>query len=64
MGRGPTVERILDAFGPLFDGDLPTDVYIHGPPWVGEIDAALRDVHARVFDDYDGEKVPLVFVQS
>lgn len=29
-----------------------------------EIDAALRDVHARVFDDYDGEKVPLVFVQS
>lgn len=29
-----------------------------------EVDAALREVHARVFADYDGENVPLVFVRE
>lgn len=36
VGRGPTVERLLDALDPLFDGELPADVYVHGPAGSGK----------------------------
>ena len=34
--RGPLLERILDHFGPVFEGQLPANAYLHGPNGVGK----------------------------
>ncbi|MEF8826090.1 MAG: AAA family ATPase [Halapricum sp.] len=36
IGRGPILERLLDHFDPIFDGTLPGDVYVWGPPGSGK----------------------------
>jgi len=36
IGRGPVLERLLDYFGPVFDGHLPTDAYVWGPGGTGK----------------------------
>jgi Cdc6-like AAA superfamily ATPase len=36
VGRGATIERLLDRLDPVFDGDAPDDVYVHGPPGSGK----------------------------
>ena len=36
VGRGPVLERILDAISPLFEGHLPENTYIYGPPGAGK----------------------------
>ncbi|MFW5963563.1 MAG: Cdc6/Cdc18 family protein [Natronomonas sp.] len=34
--RGPVLERLLDYLDPVFDGQLPTDAYLWGPPGAGK----------------------------
>ncbi|WP_181684732.1 Cdc6/Cdc18 family protein [Halorhabdus salina] len=36
VGRGPVVERLLDHLNPVFDGSLPPDGYVWGPPGSGK----------------------------
>lgn len=36
VGRGATIERLLDALDPVFDGETPDDVYVHGPSGSGK----------------------------
>lgn len=36
VGRGPVLERVLDALSPLFEGRLPENTYIYGPPGSGK----------------------------
>ncbi|MDR9411620.1 MAG: AAA family ATPase [Haloferacaceae archaeon] len=36
VGRGPTLERLLDHFEPALAGRLPPNGYIHGPQGVGK----------------------------
>lgn len=31
VDRGPLLEQLLDYFDPVFDGDLPSSAYVHGP---------------------------------
>ncbi|MFA9426366.1 Cdc6/Cdc18 family protein [Natronorubrum sp. A-ect3] len=35
VGRGPVLEQLLDAFEPVFDGELPPAVSVVGPPGSG-----------------------------
>ncbi len=35
-GRGLVIERLLDHLEPVFDGKLPPDVYVYGPPGAGK----------------------------
>ncbi|WP_254769065.1 AAA family ATPase [Salinilacihabitans rarus] len=35
IGRGPVLERCLDALEPIFDGDLPPPIAVVGPPGAG-----------------------------
>jgi Cdc6-like AAA superfamily ATPase len=35
-GRGPILERLLDALDPVFDGDLPPEAYVWGPAGTGK----------------------------
>ncbi len=35
-GRGPVFERLLDHLEPVFDGQLPPNGYIYGPPGSGK----------------------------
>jgi len=34
--RGPTLERLLDHLGPVFDGQLPPNAYVYGPFGAGK----------------------------
>ncbi|MFB6118583.1 Cdc6/Cdc18 family protein [Halosegnis sp.] len=34
--RGPAFERLLDILDPVFDGTLPPNAYVHGPPGSGK----------------------------
>ncbi|WP_436901423.1 Cdc6/Cdc18 family protein [Halovenus halobia] len=34
--RGPVFERLLDHLDPVFDGNLPPNAYVHGPPGAGK----------------------------
>lgn len=36
VGRGPILERLLDHLDPVFDGTIPPDVSIWGPPGSGK----------------------------
>ncbi|MFC6823887.1 Cdc6/Cdc18 family protein [Halopelagius fulvigenes] len=36
VGRGATIERLLDRLDPVFDGETPDDVYVHGPSGCGK----------------------------
>jgi Cdc6-like AAA superfamily ATPase len=36
VGRGATIERLLDRIDPVFDGKSPDDVYVYGPPGSGK----------------------------
>lgn len=36
VGRGPTVERLLDRLSPAFEGVRPPPLYVHGPKGVGK----------------------------
>jgi Cdc6-like AAA superfamily ATPase len=36
IGRGPTLERLLDHVEPAFDGVLPPNGYVHGPKGSGK----------------------------
>ncbi|GAA0197699.1 Cdc6/Cdc18 family protein [Haladaptatus pallidirubidus] len=36
VGRGSTLERLLDALDPLFDDRLPPTIHLHGPPGAGK----------------------------
>lgn len=36
VGRGPVLERVLDALAPLFEGRLPAETYVYGPPGSGK----------------------------
>jgi len=36
VNRGPELERLLDALDPAFDGSLPPDVAVYGPPGSGK----------------------------
>ena len=36
VGRGPVLERLLDHLDPVFDGTLPPDMYVWGPPGSGK----------------------------
>jgi len=36
VGRGSVLERILDALGPVFDGECPEDVVVWGPSGSGK----------------------------
>lgn len=36
IGRGPVLERILDSISPVFEGRLPENSYIYGPPGSGK----------------------------
>ncbi|QSG11269.1 Orc1/cdc6 family replication initiation protein [Halapricum desulfuricans] len=36
VGRGPIFERLLDHLDPVFDGTLPPNVYVWGPPGSGK----------------------------
>ncbi|CCQ33692.1 CDC6 protein [Halorhabdus tiamatea SARL4B] len=47
IGRGPIVERVLDHLDPAFDGSLPSDVYVWGPPGSGK-SAVLTAVFSRL----------------
>jgi Cdc6-like AAA superfamily ATPase len=35
-GRGPTLERILDILDPVFEGNVPPHVHVHGPKGAGK----------------------------
>jgi Cdc6-like AAA superfamily ATPase len=49
VGRGPTVERVLDGLDPIFEGRGPDDVHVHGPAGTGKsaLVTALVDHLAR-----------------
>jgi len=34
--RGPLLEQLLDHLDPVFDGTLPPNAYLHGPPGAGK----------------------------
>ncbi|WP_254545114.1 Cdc6/Cdc18 family protein [Halomarina pelagica] len=36
VGRGPVLERLLDAVAPVFEGELPADSYLWGPAGSGK----------------------------
>ena len=36
IGRGPALERLLDALHPAFSGSLPPSAYVHGPKGSGK----------------------------
>ncbi|MFC7203560.1 Cdc6/Cdc18 family protein [Haloferax namakaokahaiae] len=36
IGRGQTLERLLDHFDPVFDGNIPPHGYVHGPKGAGK----------------------------
>ncbi|MDS0259713.1 AAA family ATPase [Haloarcula sp. S1CR25-12] len=36
VGRGPTLEALLDYLDPILDGDLPPDAYVWGPAGAGK----------------------------
>ncbi len=36
IGRGPDLERLLDALDPAFTGSLPPSIYVHGPKGSGK----------------------------
>jgi len=36
VGRGPTLETLLDYLDPILDGDLPPDAYVWGPAGAGK----------------------------
>jgi Cdc6-like AAA superfamily ATPase len=49
VGRGPTIERVLDGLDPVFEGRGPDDVHVYGPAGTGKsaIATALVDHLAR-----------------
>jgi len=46
IGRGPALERLLDALHPAFTGSLPPPVYVHGPKGSGK-SAVVSALFAR-----------------
>ncbi|MFB6188808.1 MAG: Cdc6/Cdc18 family protein [Halapricum sp.] len=48
VDRGEVLEQLLDHFDPVFDGHLPSDLYVHGPAGSGK--SALLTV---LFDALD-----------
>jgi Cdc6-like AAA superfamily ATPase len=49
-GRAPAFERLLDHLDPVFDGSLPPNGYVYGPPGAGKsaVVTALFDHLARL----------------
>ena len=49
-GRGPVLERLLDYLDPVFDGQLPPNAYVWGPPGAGKsaVVTTLFDHMARL----------------
>ncbi|MDS0292764.1 Cdc6/Cdc18 family protein [Halogeometricum luteum] len=47
VGRGPTLERLLDRLDPAFDGRLPENLYVHGPKGAGK-SAAVSALFAHL----------------
>ncbi|MFC5279451.1 Cdc6/Cdc18 family protein [Halorubrum rubrum] len=47
IGRGPAIERLLDAFSPAFSGALPPSTYVHGPKGSGK-SAVVSALFARL----------------
>ncbi len=47
VGRGPDLERLLDALDPAFTGSLPPSMYIHGPKGSGK-SAVVTALFARL----------------
>ncbi|MGA9400672.1 Cdc6/Cdc18 family protein [Haladaptatus sp.] len=57
VGRGSTLERLLDALDPLFDGQLPSNLHLYGPPGAGKsaIVTALFDQLAERLSSGNGQ---------
>lgn len=54
VGRGPVLERVLDSVAPLFEGRLPEDSYVYGPPGSGKtavISALFRSLEGFLSRD-------------
>jgi Cdc6-like AAA superfamily ATPase len=47
IGRGPTLERLLDRVDPAFAGRLPEDAYVYGPKGAGK-SAVVAALFARL----------------
>lgn len=58
VGRGPTLESLLDAIDPVFDGHLPPDVYVHGPAGAGK--SALVSATIAEIDDQISPSRPAI----
>lgn len=54
--RGPAFERLLDHFSPAFDGALPPNAYLHGPPGAGK-SAVVSALFARLARHATGDAV-------
>lgn len=53
VGRGPILEQLLDALDPVFDGGIPPDVTVVGPPGSGK--SAVVSALFVALDDALGE---------
>jgi Cdc6-like AAA superfamily ATPase len=51
VGRGPVLERLLDAFDPVFDRTLPPDAAVYGPKGAGK-SAVVSALFAHLNDQF------------
>lgn len=62
VGRGPTVERVLNHFDPIFDGRTPSNLYLHGPPGAGK--SAVVTALWRKLDQLPMETQPVIHTST
>ncbi|MBV0925829.1 AAA family ATPase [Halomicroarcula limicola] len=62
VGRGPTVERVLNHFDPIFDGRTPSNLYLHGPPGSGK--SAVATALWRNLDRLPTETRPVIHTST
>lgn len=57
VGRGATLERLLDHLEPVFEGELPPDVHVHGPGGAGK--SAVVTALVAALDAQVSGRVPI-----
>ncbi|MBX0296449.1 Cdc6/Cdc18 family protein [Haloarcula nitratireducens] len=62
VGRGPTIERVLNHFDPIFEGRTPSNLYLHGPAGSGK--SAVVTALWRKIDQLPTETQPVVHTST
>lgn len=60
--RAMVIEQVLDHFDPIFDGQTPSNLYLHGPPGTGK--SAVVSALCRQLDRYPVTTRPVIYTST